>query len=288
MRIFQKGFNYSQDGPGNRLVFHLQGCNMRCPWCANPEGLDPGGVLMTDSKWLDPALCPHGAVKGRVLDRRVCQTCTGQECVHLHNGKGIRWSCEEVGTEELLAEIASAQMMFYDGGGVTFTGGECTLQFDELLTVLRALKKTGIDTAIETNGTHPRLPDLFPYIDHLIMDCKLIDADAHKKIMGVSNERILQNIRRAAEVHPCVHICIPLIGGVNNGAKETRDFLDFFQSLPQTHLTYEVLKYHEYGKRKWAECGLAYAMDEGARVTAEEVHACREQIERAGLRYQKT
>lgn len=39
IRIFQKGFNYSQDGPGNRLVYHLSGCNLKCPWCSNPEGL---------------------------------------------------------------------------------------------------------------------------------------------------------------------------------------------------------------------------------------------------------
>ncbi len=43
MRVFFKGFNYSQDGPGNRLVYHLQGCNMCCPWCSNPEGMDLSG-----------------------------------------------------------------------------------------------------------------------------------------------------------------------------------------------------------------------------------------------------
>ncbi len=40
MNIFNKGFNFNQDGPGNRLVYHLSGCNMRCKWCANPEGFD--------------------------------------------------------------------------------------------------------------------------------------------------------------------------------------------------------------------------------------------------------
>ncbi len=44
IRIFQKGFNYSQDGPGNRLVYHLSGCNLKCPWCSNPEGLKDTGA----------------------------------------------------------------------------------------------------------------------------------------------------------------------------------------------------------------------------------------------------
>ena len=39
MKILNKGFNYSQDGPGNRLVYHLQGCNFACKWCSNADSI---------------------------------------------------------------------------------------------------------------------------------------------------------------------------------------------------------------------------------------------------------
>ncbi len=57
--IFQKGFNYSQDGPGNRLVYHLSGCNLRCPWCSNPEGLtiNESSVKLTIDDIVKEALC---------------------------------------------------------------------------------------------------------------------------------------------------------------------------------------------------------------------------------------
>ena len=63
LKIFQKGFHYAQDGQGNRLVYHLQGCNMKCKWCANPEGMKMEGVICTDKEWLTDGLCPEGAVR---------------------------------------------------------------------------------------------------------------------------------------------------------------------------------------------------------------------------------
>ena len=60
--VFQKGFNYSQDGQGNRLVFHLQGCNM-APVVREPRGIPVFPIMVNKEKLLDSA--PPGQSKTR-------------------------------------------------------------------------------------------------------------------------------------------------------------------------------------------------------------------------------
>lgn len=299
MKIFQKGFNYSQDGPGNRLVIHLQGCNMRCPWCANPEGLTAGGILMTDPEWLVPALCPHGAVQesGQTdrngksvceLDRKQCAGCKDLACIREGRSRGLKWSCEEMSADGIVQEAVGSSMLFYGGGGVTFTGGECTMQFDELKEVLMRLQEAGINTAIESNAAHPRLEELFPYVDELILDCKHTDDRRHKAVIGAGCGQTLANIRKAAAVHPYVHVRVPLIGGFNDDAESIRGFLTFFEEIGGDNVSFEVLRYHEYGRKKWAECGLTYTMTAAAKVTPEEVGRFADMIRARGLIYRKT
>lgn len=202
MKVFQKGFNFSQDGPGNRLVYHLSGCNMRCSWCSNPEGM-----------------------KG---------------------DKGVGYS-----PEDILKEAESSKMLFFSGGGVTFTGGEATLWHDELLSTLKLLKDAGIHTAIETNGTSEKLPELLEYIDYLIMDFKHYDSQVLKEYTGVGNEIIKKNFERNCESGRQQHIRIPLINGVNT--QNPRGFCEYFSKFNTENTVFEFLAYHEYGKEKWTE-----------------------------------
>ena len=88
MKIFQKGFNYSQDGDGNRLVYHMQGCNLKCPWCANPEGMQCKGTIVSDPEWILESICPHGAISGTKVDRTICVGCKNHECITEHDTKG--------------------------------------------------------------------------------------------------------------------------------------------------------------------------------------------------------
>jgi len=200
MKIFSKGFNFGQDGPGNRLVYHLQGCNMRCIWCSNPEGMISEG------------------------------------------GK-------EYTVAEIADECVRSKMMFFSGGGVTFTGGEATLQHEELLEALKILKENNIHTAIETNGTSKRLNELITYIDYLIMDFKHYDSEMLKKYTGMGNEVIKLNFENFCKTGRQLHIRIPLINGINTDNPD--GFAEYFSKYNTDNTVFEFLTYHEYGKDKW-------------------------------------
>ena len=240
VRIFQKGFNYSQDGPGNRLVYHLQGCNLNCPWCANPEGL---------------------ALRGGT----------------------------EYTVAALVYEVLSCKIMFFDGGGVTLTGGEVTMQFDDVKEFLNEIHPLGIHTCIETNGISSRLEELFPVLDYLIMDIKHYDANIHKSVIGIGNEKTVKNIQLAMTQGKQLALRIPLIGGFNATPEDAQNFCRLFASLGvNENTTLELLPYHEYGKDKYAALGIPYPMTEAAYISDETYRTFTQTLRNAGIRLIQT
>lgn len=201
MLVLRKGFNYSQDGPGNRLVYHLQGCNFSCKWCSNADSI--------------PKTNPNA---------------------------------REYTSDELFDEIIRSRMMFFDGGGVTFTGGECTLWHSELLPLFKRLRENDIGVAIETNASSVHLPELAEYIDHLIIDLKHYDENEHKKWVGASLEQTKKNIEFFLSSGKEIHIRIPVIGGVNANPD---GFVRYFRQFNTEKADFEFLAYHEFGKDKW-------------------------------------
>ncbi len=222
--IFQKGFNYSQDGPGNRLVYHLQGCNMRCPWCANPEGMKKESQISTD--------------------------------------QNLYFFCKAYTIKELIDEVKRSSLLFFDGGGVTLTGGEVTLQLEAVEELLSGLKSSKIHTAIETNASHPDLEKLFSLIDFLIMDFKHYDEKRHKEVTGISNKIIKENILKALQNHPRILIRIPIIKGFNDTKEDALGFISFLKQESTDRASFEFLPYHEYGKEKWEQCKMHYTMED--------------------------
>ncbi len=170
---------------------------------------------------------------------------------------------ESIYANEIIDEVLRSRPMFFDGGGVTFTGGEATCQFGELELILKKLKSLGVNTAIETNGTSPLLPRLFPLLDQLIIDFKHPNNLIHKEITGIDNKIIKENLIAAFKAHSNILVRIPLIKGFNENAEALMQFIDFFVSQNTLNTNFELLPYHEYGKEKWKQCGKEYTVIDG-------------------------
>lgn len=232
--LFEKGFNFSQDGPGNRLVYHLQGCNFTCPWCSNPEGM------------------------------------------------GQNQNARALSVEDMVAEILSCRPMFFGGGGVTFTGGECTLQSEALLAVILRVRAEGVSVAIESNASTDGFLTLARAVDYVMLDYKTPDA---KKLASIGGDLLKteENIRTILAEKP-VHIRIPLIHGFNDG--DVHGFLAFLSSL-SGEFDVELLPYHEYGRDKWKNCGKEYTVQNG-HVPKEILKAFADALRGAGIKLIKT
>lgn len=230
MRILQKGFNYSQDGPGNRLVYHLQGCNFACKWCSNADSI--------------PKENPNA---------------------------------KDYTVDEIFDEIARSRMMFFDGGGVTFTGGEASLQSEELIELLKLCKSNSVNTCIESNASRIELREIAEYIDYLIVDIKHYDSELHKKWTGVDLENVKANIEFFLESGRQIHIRIPVINGVN---ADPHGFAEYFRNLNTDSAVFEFLAYHEFGKDKWQG---KYQIENGF-VSAGTINEFRTVFENNGLK----
>ncbi len=287
IKLFQKGFNYSQDGPGNRLVYHLQGCNMRCQWCSNPEGIPAVPPLMVLSDHLLSEICPYGAIQNGKLNRSFCEGCTARDCVTTHKNTSLVCRCETVEVDELVEEAKRSAPMFFDNGGVTLTGGEVTLQFDAAKELLTKLKQAGIHTAIESNASHPRFCELFPVIDYLIMDFKHYDDAKHKQYTGITCRQNIKNLHQALDSGKLMSVRIPLINGFNASPEDMDGFIECIKGHHSDNATFEILSYHEYGKDKWEQCGFIYAMKD-AHVSADTVKQFEQKLNANGFHVIRT
>ena len=69
-------------------------------------------------------------------------------------------------------------------------------------------------------------------------------------------------VRAASENGLKVWIRVPLIHGVNDEGGDLTGFVRFLSSVSRPGLSVEFLRYHEYGKDKWAKLGRRYAMED--------------------------
>ena len=256
------------DGPGIRTTVFLKGCPLNCWWCQNPESQLSGQEMIF---WGDrciscgacSAICSSNAIQIKnglpVTEKEKCLLCG--KCIEKCPALAREMIGKKLTTEEVIKEIEK-DLVFYEesGGGVTFSGGEPLKQSEFLESLLNGCREKKIHTAVDTCGyiSWEILNKISPKVDLFLYDLKLMDIGKHKKYTGVSNEIILENLKKLSSIHNNIFIRFPVIPGINDDYQNIKETGEFLSSLKIAQVN--LLPYHYIGIDKYRRLGRTYKL----------------------------
>jgi pyruvate formate lyase activating enzyme len=171
--------------------------------------------------------------------------------------------------EDVVEEIQKDQL-FYDesGGGVTFSGGEPLMQPSFLLGLLKACGALGIHRTVDTSGLADEqlLLEIADETDLFLYDLKHTDPEKHIEFTGVSNSKILSNLRRLANTDAAINVRVPLVGGFNDDDENIHATADFVRSLSK-RCEISLLPFHKSAEDKHWRFGMKYRLQNNGDVS---------------------
>lgn len=213
----------THEGPGIRLVIFLQGCNLQCAYCHNPDAIS------------------------------------------LKGGK-------EMGIKEIISLLHEQEPYFSNGGGLTVSGGEPSLQAAELIELFKEVKKNGFNTALDTNATiiNDDTKKLLDLTDLALIDLKHFDSSWHKKLTGLGNENVLKTVEYRNESKQPFWIRYVLVPGWTDQVEYLEAMAKYLKQFKYLECL-EILPYHNLGVHKYKNLGLEYRLKDVLPASPEDV-----------------
>lgn len=264
-RIFSIQRCSLHDGPGMRSVVYLKGCNLRCKWCHNPEGMDARPqILFHPSRCIAcggcASICPecHSFAGGmHIFDRHACARCG--RCANICPANALEFSGRAYSPDALVAILMKdADYYRHSGGGVSFSGGECLLQIDFFREVAEKLRRNGVHVLVESALCIPQdhVLQAAKLADAFFVDLKHMDSAAHKRGTGCGNETILENVRLLCSVHGDVTLRVPLIPNFNTAWENLLASARFALDVGARGV--QLLRYNALAASKYRSAGMSY------------------------------
>jgi pyruvate formate lyase activating enzyme len=280
------------DGPGIRSTVFLKGCPLCCAWCHNPESISPRPeIVVVASRCLAcgecRTVCPFGetlAGDGSLPPRHdQCTQCGA--CIEACPTGARQMIGRRMTVTEVVAEVAKDRL-FYDEsrGGVTISGGEPLLQAAFATALLKDLRAAGIHTALDTTGfgSPENLLAAAAFAVLVLYDLKAFSEAEHRRLTGVSNRSILQNLRALDQVHRNLWIRLPVVPGFNDDLVELQRIAEFVRELRGVTLV-NLLPFHRSGLHKYERLGWQHNLDGVEAPSAEVMERAADIFRHAGL-----
>lgn len=199
-------------------------------------------------------------------------------CQYCHNpdtwtGEGTPWTAAD-----LFRHVKKYKPYWKNNGGITVSGGEPLLQLDFLTAFFSLAKQNGIHTALDTAGEPFRtdaaylakFDRLLSVTDLVLLDLKLMDAEAHRRLTGADNAPVLSLARYLSDHGKPLWIRRVLVPHLTDDEQDLTATHRFITTL-KTVERVEVLPYHTLGRAKWEACGIAYPLDGVPTPSQEEI-----------------
>ena len=237
----------SVDGPGNRTAVFLQGCNINCKYCHNPE---------TRALCIECGVCvercPEGALErgsdGKIIYHpEKCIQC--DTCIHVcPNNSSPRTA---VMTPEECYKKVKKQIPFIRG--LTVSGGECMLRPDFLEVLFKLAKQDGLNTMIDSNGTIPfwEYPSLLEVTDGVMLDIKAFKNEDHVRVTDEKNEIVLKNAVYLAENKKLYEVRAVIVPDLYDTKESIRQMGEFLAPYLETkEFRIKLIAYRPMGVRE--------------------------------------
>ena len=274
-RIQRSSYN---DGPGLRTTVFIKGCFFKCPWCHNPENINPEAEIYYYHDKCRRCgkcseICPENAItpvgpKGEypIRNRNKCVGCL--KCVEACPADALEKVGDALSIDEIIAEVARDRLFYQaSGGGMTVSGGEplCYPEFTHDL--LKKAKDAAIHTCLDTtaNVRWEILDKVLNYVDLVLLDTKAMDATKLKNVVGVSLDFIRENAVKMAKRGSKMRLRLPIIPDFNfardnkNISDEYfRQVLAFAKELGGSVVGIDLLPFHNFAEKKYENLDMEY------------------------------
>ena len=244
------------DGPGNRLVLFLQGCNFDCITCHNPHTINHCNHCADCVP-----TCPTGALT--LQDNRVkwqqslcieCDKCI-DVCPTKSTPKTTIYSVREV--------LALINQHHHVICGITVSGGESTLQLTFITELFKAIKAnqqlSHLTCFVDSNGSlsEQGMNKLLPYIDGAMIDLKAWQNSTHLWLAGRDNHRVMQTINQLSRLNKLYEIRLLYIPGKTDLLTEIDALSAYLNTLP-AHIRIRINAFQHHGVTgealNWDKC----------------------------------